>query len=330
MEKRLHILFFLVCLLPTVAIVGIYFNSKDLLARQTKEHLSAISQIQENRLVNYLDKNLEKIKEFSSQLQLRLETNEFNQTGSKTSQTKMNDILLAALASSPNIKEISVLNPQGIIIGSTDNKKLLQDHSKDEVFIKGKKNFDETIFFKEPIAATHTGSNISHYITGPLILNDKFIGVISIKVTADELFTLFKDYTGLGKTGSWGLAEKLPDGNGRIIVPGRYDQDIESPIKSIVAKDKIHLPIIKALAGEEKIFEAVNYIGKPVIASTRHIDRVNWGLGVTVEQNEVYAPIGALRTIMVYSLVSTLILGFLAAKFSSWSINKSITKNKKS
>ena len=96
----------------------------------------------------------------------------------------------------------------GQIVASTNKASIGRDHSNDEFFIKGSKQNDVSIFFKDQ------QGNLRVYVTGPLILNNnKVVGVVAIISNLDALRSQIETYDGVGQTGEFNLVKRDDSGD---------------------------------------------------------------------------------------------------------------------
>ena len=136
---KLLILFLQISLIPMFFLGFVaYSNSEKAISSQAIARLETIANFQKARIEDLNKQHKETLKDFTSRLQLRVETNNYNQTQSVASQTKLTDILLAAKKSSPSHSNIYIINPAGLVIASTDKEIFGQNKVTGEVFLKGK------------------------------------------------------------------------------------------------------------------------------------------------------------------------------------------------
>ncbi len=136
---------------------------------------------------------------------------------------------------------------------------------------------------------------------GILKKGDKNVGVVVIKSKANDILTLINDYTGLGKTGETVLAKTL---NGKIffMTSTRFHSILND---SLLLDNNVSVPMKVALAGNEELLkDALDYRKEPVIAATRYLKEVGWGMVTKIDKDEALGPLN-------YILYQTLLLGVL-------------------
>ena len=322
-RTKLIIIFLIISIVP-LTIFGTlnYLNTEQALTKETLNKLETLATLQEKNIQNLVDQNLEKLNLVSSRLQLKVELDKYNNNkGNKTqSQQFITRIINPVKSESKSFEDIYILSPMGQIVASTNNASIGMDHSTDEFFIKGSKQNDVTIFFKDP------QGNLRVYLTGPLILNgNKLVGVVSIISNLDTLLSQIQTYEGLGQTGEFNLVKRDDNGDALLINPLRFDPAAALTLR--VDKDDVQRPTIQALLKNEKTFtNIVDYIGVPVLAVTRYIEGVDWGLVAKIDKAEAFAALENLRNLTILTGVIVAALVVVASFFLGQSISLPIRK----
>ena len=322
-RTKLIIIFLIISIVP-LTIFGTlnYLNTEQALTKETLNKLETLATLQEKNIQNLVDQNLEKLNLVSSRLQLKVELDKYNNNkGNKTqSQQFITRIINPVKSESKSFEDIYILSPMGQIVASTNNASIGMDHSTDEFFIKGSKQNDVTIFFKDP------QGNLRVYLTGPLILNgNKLVGVVSIISNLDTLLSQIQTYEGLGQTGEFNLVKRDDNGDALLINPLRFDPAAALTLR--VDKDDVQRPTIQALLKNEKTFtNIVDYLGVPVLAVTRYIEGVDWGLVAKIDKAEAFAALENLRNLTILTGVIVAALVVVASFFLGQSISLPIRK----
>jgi len=101
-------------------------------------------------------------------------------------------------------------------------------------------------------------------------------GVIAGRSRVDNILDLTSDYAGLGQTGETVVARSGEDGQAIFLTPLRHRA--ETALTHAPSSEGT-LPIERALAGDEVLIDdAVDYRGYSVLAVTRYVRPVGWGL----------------------------------------------------
>jgi signal transduction histidine kinase len=325
-RTKLIIIFLIISIVP-LTIFGTlnYLNTEQALTKETLNKLETLATLQEKNIQNLVDQNLEKLNLVSSRLQLKVELDKYNNNnnnnGNKTqSQQFITRIINPVKSESKSFEDIYILSSIGQIVASTNNASIGMDHSNDEFFIKGSKQNDVTIFFKDP------QGNLRVYLTGPLILNgNKLVGIVSIISNLDTLLSQIQTYEGLGQTGEFNLVKRDDNGDALLINPLRFDPAAALTLR--VDKDDVQRPTIQALLKNEKTFtNIVDYRGVPVLAVTRYIEGVDWGLVAKIDKAEAFAALDNLRNLTILTGVIVAALVVVASLFLGQSMSLPIRK----
>jgi len=317
---KLILVFLIISVIP-IAIFGTinYINTEKQIINDTFSKLEAISKIQENRVENIIDQNYERVASLTSRLQLRIALNDYNVNGTQESQELMNNILLAAKSGISSFKDIHILNPRGDIVASTDKELIGTNHALEDFFVKGRYQSDISIFFKDD------NQNLREFLTGPLLWEGKLVGVVSIVSDAENLLSQFANYEGLGETGESIMAKRTPEGNALYITPLRFDKN--AALQMMLPKDRINSPAAQALSKNEGTFATlVDYRGQPVLAATRYIESMDWGLVTKIDKVEAFARLDNVRNFMILSGITLAALIVVASLYLGRSIAKPIAK----
>jgi signal transduction histidine kinase len=323
-RTKLIIIFLIISIVP-LTIFGTlnYLNTEQALTKETLNKLETLATLQEKNIQNLVDQNLEKLNLVSSRLQLKVELDKYNNNNNRNktqSQQFITRIINPVKSESKSFEEIYILSPMGQIVASTNNASIGRDHSTDEFFIKGSKQNDVTIFFKDP------QGNLRVYLTGPLILNgNKLAGVVSIISNLDTLLSQIQTYEGLGQTGEFNLVKRDDNGDALLINPLRFDPAAALTLR--VDKDDVQRPTIQALLKNEKtLTNIVDYRGVPVLAVTRYIEGVDWGLVAKIDKDEAFAALDNLRNLTILTGVIVAALVVVASLFLGQSMSLPIRK----
>jgi signal transduction histidine kinase len=317
---KLILVFLIISVIP-IAIFGTinYVNTENQIINDTLSKLEAISKIQENRVQNIIDQNYERLASLTSRLQLRIALNDYNVNGTRESQQLMNNILLAAKSGISGFKDIHILNPRGDMVASTDKDQIGTNHALQDFFAKGKQQNDISVFFKDK------NQNLSEFLTGPLLLEDKFLGVVFIVSDAENLLSQFANYEGLGETGESVMAKRTPEGNALYLTPLRFDKN--AAFQMMLPNDRINSPTAQALSKTEGTFaNLIDYRGQSVLAATRYVESMNWGLVTKIDKAEAFAPLDNVRNFMILSGITLSTLIVVASLYLGRWITKPLTK----
>src|SRR6056297_839572 len=141
------------------------------------------------------------------------------------------------------------------------------------------------------------------FVAAPVYQNQRFIGVLVLKISNKAIFELARDYTGLGETGEMVLAAQSGK-NALFVAPLRHDPDAAFN-RQVAFSAEIALPVQNAVQGKSGTGTCKDYRDRRVIAAWRHISGINLGMVVKIDTAEAYSLITHIRK-------WALVIGFLA------------------
>ena len=300
-----------------------YTEMEQTIKSEVLKKLEIVAKLKEKNFQDVFEQNNEKLNLVSSRYQLKVELDNYNKNTSNnnktTSQKIMNQILNAITPEVTKFEDIIVLNLSGIVVASTNNTYFGTIHSDDIYFIEGKRHNNVTILYKDK------NQVLKSYLTGPLILNDKLLGVVTIFYNLGDLLSMFKVFEEQLATGEINLVKKDDNGDALIINPLRFNPD--ASLNLTVSKDKVDTPIIQSLLKNEKTFpETKDYRGVDVLAVTRYLEKLGWGLVVKMDKVEAFAPLENVKYITILSGIMVGVAIIITSTFLGNSISRPIQK----
>ncbi len=313
------ILLFLIISISSIALTSIisYFHAKETLTKTILNHLESVAALQKSNVENITAQNLERIALLTSQYQLQVSLDQYNHgLGDQGKyQAQMQKIMEGAKQSITSFKTISIANPDGTIIAST-NESYPGTNQSDKPYFSRAKNIDNAeFFFKDQ------EDNLLIYLTGPLKLNNKLIGIVIIESYAQNFTALVTNESGLGKTGEIILAKRDKDNNGILLT--QVIDDPDAALKRKIPKELVNTPVIQALSKKEKLLiNVLDYRGKEVLAVTRYIGEMEIGLVVKLDREEAFAPISAVIWKIALSGLFIIVVAVIVSYLFSRTISK--------
>ncbi len=289
--------FLLVALLPLAASgLFIYLHVQSSLTEQVFNHLGSVASFQKHRLESLLGQNLERLSLIASRTQLRLSLDAYSRNGDLTHLRKMHKILGDAKQSIEDIEAIFILGLDGRVVASTTADWIGRDDSRQAYFNSGRNHN------KGDILVLDQAGRVRLFLSGPLMLNDRPLGVVVVDLRPDTLLSLTSDYSGLGSSGETLLARNFATGEARYLMPLRFDP--AAALRRQVLNDTGRSPISQALEGREGTFKDVNdYRGIRTLAVSRYIPLSGWALVVKIDRTEALAPIADTQRLMLAGLI---------------------------
>ncbi len=314
--KILFIIFLLIVITGAATILAVRTVAINTIKQQVGNHLKDTAQLSARYLETFLDENQKKVKMIASSFIFRDIVCAKKEDADyalkyKTVQKRLHSLSKAI----DKFHNISIIDKNGIIVISTNNKLSGYDLSDDAAFKKGiTDTFVKDIYrcsgCKKPVVG----------ILSPIIKNNESIGVVFVNIKTAELNKITTDRTGLGKTGEIYIVNK----NGCMITPSRF-------VKDAVLKQRVdtentrsyfkHTERFGKKEHEHKELVFKNYVGKDVLGVHSHIYGINWCLIAEISKEEAFAPVAAMINTMFVVFAFFLIAGILFA----FLITKTIT-----
>ncbi len=308
---------FLLIYLVTISITSsLYYSAaKKALKKQIFNNLESVVVKQHRRIESIIDQNLERLLLVTSRTQLRLSLRNYAKEKTRAELEKVNKILHDARSSIPAFEDILVTDLNGEIISSTKIAMTGKNASKEEFFSRGIKGNSVDIFFID------NSNDLKVYLAGPLYLAGQVLGVVAIKSNTEDLLEMITDYSGMGETGETILAKENRIGDALILTPLRFDQD--AALKKTISSDNLSRPIIQALSGNETLLDTtIDYRGQNVLAATRHIEKMNWGIIAKIDTAEAFKPIFQLRYMLLFIVLASSAVIIAASLFLAGTITR--------
>ena len=244
----------------------------------------------------------ERAKLLTSKIWLRKHLKSYYETGEELYMINVEEILEDLQLGNPNFLHISIINPGGEVIISTDKSSLGKDLSNKDFFISGKKDYTVSQFHKPE----YDGSRL--HISGPLIQDGEFLGVVSVGSDGKTLESAVTEYTGLGETGEIYLINK----EGYMITPSRFGGDtfLETKIDTLQANLCIEEHVVGELETGMKETPQIyfDYRGKKVLGTHAYIPKMDWCLIVETHKSEA---LSSTRDLLRFSIIRILIVLFI-------------------
>jgi len=148
------------------------------------------------------------------------------------------------------------------------------------------------------------------FLAAPLLDDDTFLGVLALKVSADEFDAVITDLTGLGATGET-VTGRISGGRIQITIPLRHDPD--AAFRRTLELDAVAgKPIIEAANGISGTGTQLDWRGEEVVAAWQYIPSMRWGMVVKIDTSEAFASLHQTQRLILISTLIGLLLAFLA------------------
>lgn len=214
----------------------------------------------------------------------------------------------------PAIADFLLLNTSGKVLASSNPPDIGQDKSSDAYFVAGQKNtYIKDIYFsqkhKEGIFAAATPFFDSE--------TNQLLGVLVAEIELAELYHIFTDAKGLGKTGEVYIVNKY----GYMVTPSRslkntfLKQRVDTlNFQYCLQKGRRNIP-------EPEIIICSNYRGVEILGANAYLPEMQWAIIEEIETKEAWQPLAASHRIFIIILfmiptVSWLLGIFLASRIT--------------
>lgn len=312
-----------ILLLTSILVVGLssvgYALFKDQILDEIGEHLDSVASVQQSRLRDMVDHVLGGLRLVASRTQMRISLRDHLAGRAPDGLRKARRILLDARKASPEFKVISIVGPDGMVLVSTESRRVGSSVGDETFFQTGRFADSISQFYRIP------GKEPRMIVSGPLRLGRAFLGVLMIEQSTERLSSLTSDYSGLRDSGETMLVRQLPDGSAEFLTHLRFDPD--AALKRRVPVYDAADPAIIALQGEQlRIPRARDYRDREVVAVTRFLPDTRWGIVVKQDIAEVLEPVNRIRNVMSGLAIVALLAAFLLSALLSRMITAPIMR----
>jgi len=305
----------------TVSVFCIYKNVQKNVEKGIYDHLHSVTSLQKNRVRHAIAQNIERCRLIATRTKMRISLANYLKQENEADLKIISRILNDAKRSTPDIKDIFIMDTDGKVLASTDPVLMSKDYKAEKFFHEGLGSD-----YLSDIIKTDTGS-ILFYLSGPLTADGKVIGVLGVIVGADIFFEIVEDHSGLGRSGETYLINE----ERYMITPSRFSVNaiLVQKDESVNALDSLkHEAEGHIGRGEEKkeIYRYKDYRGEDVIGSHEYISEKNWGLIVKIDEEEIFKPVGDIRNISIIVGGATIIFILLTMAYASGAIARPIRR----
>ncbi|WLQ16581.1 diguanylate cyclase [Hahella aquimaris] len=237
-----------------------------------ESRLSEISLAHKSRLLSSVERLVESAALISSRTQMRVSLNNWNKMENQNEARTIKSIIEDAKASREDIRSITIYDKRLHPVSSTAStmKPLNAPPSA---------NGHIFIYFNQEDSVTQIS------VIMRLIFKETAIGAIKVDYELGSI--LHEQSKGLGNSEKWMFA--LRDHEKFLLVESLDRKKARVSYRVIPSGPK-NTPIIEALQGNEVIMrKATDLSGTPVIASTRYLPNLGWGLVSELDESEAAA-----------------------------------------
>src|SRR5687768_4305254 len=154
---------------------------------------------------------------------------------------------------------------------------------------------------------------IAAFMAFPIVVEGKLEGVLALQIYSERVFEVVTDNVGLGASGETVVTRLLNDRTALVIAPLKHESNAALEFKIPLPNPPFSIAIQSGLHGERGGGLKTDYRGKEVVAAWRYLPRMNWGIEVKMDADEVFAFVPRVRTYSLVVLGLTLVAAMLGA-----------------
>lgn len=258
-------------------VVTLNYVISDSIIMQVNNNLQSISQARADHINTYFIQNIERLKLITSRTKLRELLDHYNQSPNQDDLNSIKSIITDAAEPIEEFERICIVSLEGTVLTSTSNDFCGNNVENESFFIKGRAVND--IHFVEE------NGDYKIFVSGPIELNERLIGVGVTVVNVDYLKNILFNRTGLGDSGEVMLAFLKEDA---IIYPIREIVVEQGEKTNLVSSRSDVRPMAEVLSSKRNTIynDAIDYRDVHVLAATQFIKTGNFGLVTKIDRNE--------------------------------------------
>lgn len=204
--------------------------------------------------------------------------------------TKLEKIINDAVLSTDNIVAIALLNSNDKLIASTNDYYFSNNPPQPN----------------KDIAVIGSGKSIFISRTFKLTHNQIEVGKVITLFSGHFLNQMVYQRHGFGETGEWLVAKRGNNGQAIFITDRLHDHAINS--KDEIMQSRSAVPITQALSKNETLMRhAPDYRDTTVMAYTRYIPELDWGLVAKIDEDEIAESFANIKRNVLLLLIPVLL-----------------------
>lgn len=305
-NTKLLLAFLLISLIPFAFENGFsYVAFENINSEEVHSRLEAVASIQKNRINGILDQDLERLRIISNDHEMAFDLANYSADPQKTYLDNMNSFLEEKVLNIEPFKSIAIINSSGSVLASNDEESINQTHPFSEFFDPNLTDSVLDAFFLDE------NNSLMLYLAAPIYSQGIILGVIVVESFAEDILSLVEDYPGLGESGESVIAKRTAEGDALFITNLKFDD--HAALNRTVKKTDTNVPITQALLGKEEFFNNyVDYRGVTVLATTRYIEKADWGLVVKIDRAEAFRSFENFRNSLIL-IIAIIVVGVIIA-----------------
>lgn len=308
LTPKLVLAFLFTALIPFAVLGSLsYSSAKAALEKQALEDLTLAAEAEREHLYTFFEALKGRVLDFSSDGFIRDSAEAMSKLDSKDQryaelQKALSEHLLRnKLPLDESIHLILITDASGRVVSTTNNAEIGSDVSKNDYFRLGSSEaYAGGMFY------THQRHGEMRHIVAAAPLRGRetgaFLGVITNYYHMNDLDKILSGTFGRRET----LDIYLVNMDNLLITPSRFGGE--------VLKQRIDTPPVQECAeGREMAGVYKNHLGSEVLGASMCIPAMDWTLVTEISTSEAFAPVMALRNVMVVLGIALAMLAFLLA-----------------
>ncbi len=160
------------------------------------------------------------------------------------------------------------------------------------------------------------------YITSPIMEKEKTIGFLVLQSGNTFIENTIQDLAGLGDTGE-ALVGTVRNGNIEPAVDLRHANNVEFMAGEKNVDYRMHKAFLDATHGTKSKGYMQDYRKEQVLAATRYLPSMDWGLLVKIDSDEALGPVRKLT----YNMIALGLVALLSALFLAYFVSDRLQKS---
>lgn len=293
-----RLLTFALCisLVPIAVITAInYLHARSALKYRILEDLKAVAKSREQHVLSFMERTEIRTADFSTDGFIRRYFETITRGGNVKQCTivRLNKYLAEKkLSLNHNLIAIALVDNDGRVVSSADEKLIGKDFSRDDVFMEGiRKSYGET--YSGQLHYSPDFDTKCTFVSAPIIARHgiKTLGVIINAYSVSALNEITTNRVGMGKTGEVYLVskDKLMLTQSRFVNEAVHKQVVDTePVRKLIEDGKETVGIYR------------DYRGKTVVGASIYLPKYGWTLLAEIDKAESFAPIKTLGLISLF------------------------------
>jgi len=321
LRGRLIVWFLLLSLTPLIWVIFIsYEYSKTILIDQAINNLSALNILKSEVIDTYFIEKEKSVTALAKGPILPISLEKFSQALQKFGKDSP-EYLALELEYRPNLgfrsdilgySNLFLVSKLGEVVYAERPSPLLGTNLFSEVYRGTKLSYivNEALFYDQTEFSTltyyHPTEPPSFFITAPLRLDNKIVGVVIAQIDNGEVNKLVMDQRGLGASGETLIVTQVGD-QILSLAPLRYEPYNETnSIRLIKPNSPLETFARKILVGERRAEKVVDYSGVETLMVGRYMrPQLHWGIITKIDLWELLAPIEKLKWFSLIMALTT-------------------------